>query len=78
VAFEIYMDTPSGVTIIAGDAAMNVRYNVEQLIPPGFLDRMADTMRGLRKLARDGRHILMYARPGGLCALPAGSCVRLI
>jgi glyoxylase-like metal-dependent hydrolase (beta-lactamase superfamily II) len=54
----IYVDTPSGATIVAGDAAMNVRYNVRQLIPPGFLDNMADTMRGLRKLAQDGKHVL--------------------
>jgi glyoxylase-like metal-dependent hydrolase (beta-lactamase superfamily II) len=54
----IYVDTPSGATIIAGDGAMNVRYNVRQLIPPGFLESMADTMRGLRKLARDGKHVL--------------------
>lgn len=54
----LYIDTPSGTTIIAGDAAMNVRFNVRQLIPPGFLDNMAQTMDGLRRLARDGRHIL--------------------
>lgn len=54
----IYVETASGTTIIAGDAAMNVRYNIRQLIPPGFLDSMADTMRGLRRLARDGKHVL--------------------
>ena len=54
----IYVDTPTGQTIIAGDAAMNQRYNVDQLIPPGFLDSMTETMNGLRRLARDGRHIL--------------------
>jgi len=54
----VYVDTPSGQTIIAGDAAMNVRYNVLQLIPPGFLDNMAETMNSLRRLAREGKHIL--------------------
>lgn len=54
----IYVDTASGTTIIAGDAAMNLEYNVKQLIPPGFLDNMADAMNGLRQLARDGKHIL--------------------
>ncbi|MBV9744693.1 MAG: N-acyl homoserine lactonase family protein [Acidobacteriia bacterium] len=54
----VYISTPSGQTIIAGDAAMNVRYNVRQLIPPGFLDDMADTMNGLRRLAREGKYIL--------------------
>ena len=33
---SIYVDTPTGQTIIAGDAAMNVRHNVDQLIPPAF------------------------------------------
>jgi glyoxylase-like metal-dependent hydrolase (beta-lactamase superfamily II) len=54
----VYVDTASGPTIIAGDAAMNYRYNVAQLIPPGFLDDMAETMNGLRRLRRDGKHIL--------------------
>lgn len=54
----VYVDTESGTTIIAGDAAMNYRYNVAQLIPPGFLDDMAETMNGLRRLRRDGKHIL--------------------
>jgi len=54
----VYVDTPSGQAIIAGDAAMNVRYNIRQLVPPGFLDSMAETMTGLRRLAREGKHIL--------------------
>jgi len=52
------VDTLSGQTIIAGDAAMNVRYNVLQLIPPGFLDNMTETMNHLRRLAHEGKHIL--------------------
>jgi len=54
----LYVDTPSGTTIIAGDAVMNVEFNVKQLIPPGFLDNMADVMDGLRRIKRDGVHIL--------------------
>lgn len=50
----VYVETPPGTTIIAGDAAMNVRYNVRQLIPPGFLDNMEQTMNGLRRLAPGG------------------------
>jgi len=50
--------TLSGQTIIAGYAAMNVRYNVLQLIPPGFLDNMTETMNNLRRLAHEGNHIL--------------------
>lgn len=54
----IYVAVSSGTAIIAGDAAMTVRRNVREGIAPGFLDNMADTMDGLRRLARDGRHIL--------------------
>lgn len=54
----VYVALPSGTAIIAGDAAMTVEHNVRQGIAPGFLDDMADTMAGLRRLARDGKHIL--------------------
>ena len=54
----VYVALPSGTAIIAGDAAMTVRHNVRDGIAPGFLDNMADTMAGLRRLARDGKHIL--------------------
>jgi glyoxylase-like metal-dependent hydrolase (beta-lactamase superfamily II) len=54
----IYVAAASGTAIIAGDAAMSVAQNVRQGIAPGFLDDMAQTMAGLRRLARDGRHIL--------------------
>ena len=54
----VYVAVASGTAIIAGDAAMTVRHNVRDGIAPGFLDNMADTMAGLRRLARDGKHIL--------------------
>jgi len=54
----IYVATASGTAIVAGDAAMTVRFNVRQGIAPGFFDDMAQTMEGLRRLARDGKHIL--------------------
>ncbi len=54
----VYVALGSGTAIIAGDAAMTVRHNVWDGIAPGFLDNMADTMAGLRRLARDGKHIL--------------------
>lgn len=54
----IYVALASGVAIIAGDAAMTVERNVRGGVAPGFFDNMADTMAGLRRLARDGRHIL--------------------
>ena len=59
----IYVDTSAGTVIVAGDAAMNVRYNIKQLIPPGFLDDMPAVMRGLRKLAREGQHCLCTHDP---------------
>jgi hypothetical protein len=37
---------------------MNVRYNVKQGIPPGFLDDVAQVMQGIRRLGREAIHIL--------------------
>ena len=54
----VYVALGSGTAIIAGDAAMTVRHNVRDGIAPGFLDNIADTMAGLRRLARDGKHVL--------------------
>jgi N-acyl homoserine lactone hydrolase len=54
----VYVSTNSGTSIICGDAAMNVAVNVEKLVAPGFLDNMGDTMKGLRRLKREGVHIL--------------------
>ncbi len=54
----IYVALAAGTAIIAGDAAMTVRHNVRDGVAPGFLDNMADTMAGLRRLARDGKYIL--------------------
>lgn len=68
----IYVATSSGTTIICGDAAMNVAVNVQRLIPPGFLDNMADTMSGLRKLQREGKHILPTHDPDVFGKYPGG------
>lgn len=54
----IYVALASGTAIIAGDAAMTVEHNVRQGIPPGFLDDMAQTMAGIRRLRMDGRYVL--------------------
>lgn len=54
----IYVALASGTAIIAGDAAFTVEHNVRRGIAPGFIDDMAQVMSGLRRLARDGRHIL--------------------
>ena len=68
----VYVATPSGTTIICGDAAMNVAVNVHKLVPPGFLDDMADTMSGLRKLQREGKHILPTHDPDVFRKYPDG------
>jgi N-acyl homoserine lactone hydrolase len=68
----IYVATQSGTAIICGDAAMNVAVNVDQQIPPGFLDNMGDTMNGLRKLRREGKHILPTHDPEVFQKYPQG------
>ena len=49
----IYVQTASGMVIIAGDAAMNVAVNVRKQVAPGIVDNMADVMNGLRRLAKE-------------------------
>lgn len=68
----IYVATQSGTAIICGDAAMNVAVNIDQQIPPGFLDNMADTMTGLRKLRREGKYILPTHDPDVFGKYPKG------
>jgi glyoxylase-like metal-dependent hydrolase (beta-lactamase superfamily II) len=68
----IYVATQSGTAIICGDAAMNVAVNVEKQVPPGFLDNMADTMTGLRKLRREGKYILPTHDPDVFSKYPDG------
>jgi len=68
----IYVATQSGTSIICGDAAMNVASNVDKLVAPGFLDNMADTMKGLRKLKREGTHILPTHDPDVYSKHPKG------
>ena len=68
----IYVDTPSGTTIIAGDAAMNVAVNVRRQVAPGIVDNMADVMNGLRRLAKEGKHILPTHDPEVFALYPDG------
>lgn len=68
----IYVSTASGQTIICGDAAMNVAVNVEKQVAPGFLDSMGDTMKGLRRLKREGVHILPTHDPDVFAKYPNG------
>ena len=68
----VYVATDSGTSIICGDAAMNVVTNVERQVAPGFLDSMADTMKGLRKLKREGTHILPTHDPDVFAKYPQG------
>ncbi len=68
----IYVDTASGTAIIAGDAAMNVAVNVRQQVAPGIVDNMADVMNGLRRLAKEGKHILPTHDPEVFSLYPDG------
>jgi N-acyl homoserine lactone hydrolase len=68
----VYVTTASGPAIICGDAAMNVSVNVDKQVPPGFLDSMSDTMLGLRKLQREGKHILPAHDPEVFTKYPNG------
>jgi glyoxylase-like metal-dependent hydrolase (beta-lactamase superfamily II) len=70
----VYVATHSGMSIICGDAAMNVATNVELMVAPGFLDSMSDTMSGLRKLKREGTHILPTHDPEVFLKYPQGVC----
>lgn len=67
--------TASGTAIIAGDAAMNVAFNVKKQMAPGIVDNMADTMNGLRRLAQemaDGKRILPTHDPEVFNLYPQG------
>jgi N-acyl homoserine lactone hydrolase len=68
----IYVATQSGTAIVCGDAAMNVAVNVDKQVPPGYLDNMADVMSGLRKLQREGKHILPTHDPDVFSKYPNG------
>ena len=45
-----YRDSKRRATVIAGDAAINVRCNVKQGIPPGFHDDMTQQMQSILRL----------------------------
>ena len=70
---SIHVATQSGTAIICGAAAMNVSVNVDRQIPPGFLDNMSDTMSGLRKLKREGKHVLPTHDPEVFTKYPNGT-----
>ncbi len=54
----IYVDVPSGTAIITGDAAYIAAVNVKQQVPFGYYINLADVMEGLRRIARDAKHVL--------------------
>jgi hypothetical protein len=51
---------------------MNVAVNIDKQVPPGYLDNMADVMSGLRKLQREGKHILPTHDPDVFGKYPNG------
>lgn len=54
----LYVEVPSGTAIITGDAAYIASVNVTQQVPFGYYVNLADVMDGLRRIARDGKHVL--------------------
>jgi N-acyl homoserine lactone hydrolase len=54
----VYVDVPSGTAIITGDAAYIADINVKQQVPFGYYIDLNDVMAALRRIARDGKHIL--------------------
>jgi glyoxylase-like metal-dependent hydrolase (beta-lactamase superfamily II) len=54
----LYVEVPSGTAIITGDAAYIASVNVKQQVPFGYYVNLADVMDGLRRIARDGKHVL--------------------
>ncbi len=54
----VYVEVPSGTAIITGDAAYIAAINVKQQVPFGYYINLEDVMAGLRRIARDGKHVL--------------------
>ncbi len=54
----VYVEVPSGTAIITGDAAYIADINVKQQVPFGYYIDLNDVMAGLRRIARDAKHIL--------------------
>jgi glyoxylase-like metal-dependent hydrolase (beta-lactamase superfamily II) len=54
----LYVDVPSGTAIVAGDVAYRVDVNVKRQVPMGYFVSLEDVMAALRRVARDGDHVL--------------------
>ncbi len=54
----VYVEVPSGTAIITGDAAYIASINVKQQVPFGYFINLYEVMAGLRRIARDGKHVL--------------------
>ena len=67
----VYVEVPSGTAIITGDAAY-LATNVERQVPIGYFVNMEQVMAALRRIARDGKHILPTHDPDVYTRYPAG------
>jgi N-acyl homoserine lactone hydrolase len=67
----VYVEVPSGTAIITGDAAYLVT-NVEQQVPFGYFVDLEQVMAALRRIARDGKHVLPTHDPEVYTRYPAG------
>lgn len=54
----VYVEVPSGTAIITGDAAYITSINVKHQVPFGYYINLEDVMAGLRRIAREGKHVL--------------------
>jgi glyoxylase-like metal-dependent hydrolase (beta-lactamase superfamily II) len=54
----VYVEVPSGTAIITGDAAYIAAINVGQQVPFGYYINLEDVMAGLRRIAKEGKHVL--------------------
>ena len=54
----IYVETSTGVAVIAGDAVLNEEWNVRQGIAPGIVDSMSDVLNSVRRIQSDAKYIL--------------------
>ena len=53
-----YVELDSGRAIITGDNTYNLALGFERGVPPGYFTDLSQVMAALKRIARDGKHIL--------------------
>lgn len=59
----VYVELDSGLAIITGDNIYRKSTALEMNFPPGLTHSIPDTMRAIKKIAREGKHILPMHDP---------------